>query len=487
MAYKAMPIETVPLDRLRLDLDNYRIPSRPHDELAALNFLFAEEDVLDAGKSILRDGYFDNEVPIVVRTGKDFTVLEGNRRVSALKALNDPDLVPDHAHDVKALLKRYAIEARDLPSSIRVLVAPSRASANPHVARLHTGISKKRWSRDQQANYYYSLLGPGTTVADVKGDYPDVDIVRFVKMAEMRRFLSGVVFVDASLHDYVTGPRLTMSAFEYAYRNATIASALGAEFDVEGFLLPRTRKPESAGASLDEAQRNAVEYLMTEFRAGRLNTRSKAFNKKTDEFEVLLDRLAGISPDPGLDGSQDSDIVGGSSGGGHEEAAAVGVASKTDDAPTDPSPKSTPRGPNHPDTRDALQLQGLGYEALPENLQLRYHELRRLSLSKTPIATAMMLRSVLETTIKFHFEGTTTPAPGTLNECFALVVAAYGTKKSLKLAIDTVQSGVAGKPGSRQWFNVLSHSADAVVDPRDVREAFRLVNPILRRLIQPPS
>src|SRR5699024_10772821 len=117
-----------------LDLANYRIPTRPDDEAAALNYLYAEEDVLGAAKLILRDGYFDNELPNHVEEDSEFIVLEGNRRVSALKGLLDPDSVPSHAHDVRGLLKRYAVEAEDLPRAIRVLVAPSREAANRLIA-----------------------------------------------------------------------------------------------------------------------------------------------------------------------------------------------------------------------------------------------------------------------------------------------------------------------------------------------------------------
>jgi hypothetical protein len=76
MTYQALPIETHTLGELALDLDNYRIPVRKADENAALNYLYAEEDVFETAKMIIRDGYFDNEVPIVVADGKRYTVLE---------------------------------------------------------------------------------------------------------------------------------------------------------------------------------------------------------------------------------------------------------------------------------------------------------------------------------------------------------------------------------------------------------------------------
>ena len=102
MAYEPLPMVEVAIDDVRLDLDNYRIPTKPEDEAAALQYLFDSEDVMDAAQSILRNGYFDNEVPIVIEAPDgSYVVLEGNRRVSALKALRDPGLAPGHEAKVR--------------------------------------------------------------------------------------------------------------------------------------------------------------------------------------------------------------------------------------------------------------------------------------------------------------------------------------------------------------------------------------------------
>lgn len=493
MTYKPLPIETHPLTSLALDLDNYRIPVRQEDENAALNYLFASEDVLEAAKMIVRDGYFDNEVPIVVRDGEQLIVLEGNRRVSALKVLADPALVPDHEAQVNGLLKRYATEAEDLPSAIRVLVAPSRASAAPHVARLHTTVPKKRWSRDQQAKYYFSLLGPTTTVEDVKSAYPGVSVVRFIKMAVMRRFLSGVKFSDRTLHDYVVGDDLAMSVFEYAYKKPAIAAAMGVSFNRDGFLMPSDKSAEQIGAGLTGQQLAAVEHLMVEFRAGRLNTRSAEFGKETPELAALLAILTGVpvGPDPGgPDGPDPADPA-------PDDPTADDPDDDDPEGPGDPSPgprgpgsppPGDPRGPNHPDIKDRLVLTGLDFTTHASvNLQNRYYELKGLTLSRTPVAAAMLLRAVLESTIKFHFEGTATPAHGELKKCMAVVQAAYGNDRGVKEAINKIDSADAKTPGSVRWFNDVTHSADAVPTPETVRAAFRLLHPVLRLLLRPAT
>ncbi|WP_404380323.1 hypothetical protein LL946_10315 [Knoellia locipacati] len=487
MTYQALPIETHTLDELALDLDNYRIPVRSADENSALNYLYAEEDVFETAKMIIRDGYFDNEVPIVVEDGKRYTVLEGNRRVSALKVLADPSLIPDHEDVIRGLLKRYATEAADLPTAIRVLVAPTRDAAARHIARLHTTVPKKRWSRDQQAKYYFSLLGSTTTVEDVRRAYPGVSVPRFIKMAVMRQFLGGVKFTDRTLHEYVTGERLTMSAFEYAYKKAAIAAAIGASFNRDGLLLPVAKSPERIGADLEGQQLAAVEYLMAEFRAGRLNTRSPEFGKDTPELARLLAALTGVAPEAEPQDPDDPD--GDPEDPGSEDPWVDDPDDGPDGGSADPKgdPGSgDPRGPNHPDTKDRLILTGLDFTTHASvNLQNRYHELQRLALSRTPVAAAMLMRAVLESTIKFHFEGTATPAHGQLKDCITVVKTAYGKEKEVREAINKIDSADARTPGTVRWFNDVTHSADAVPTPQTVRDALRLLHPLLRLLLRP--
>jgi len=484
MAYNPYPIIEVDIDDLHLDLDNYRVPTRSPNEAAALKYLFASEDVMGAARLILRDQYFDNEVPIVVPDLSGYLVLEGNRRVSALKALRNPSLVPAYENEVRALLRRYQVEAQHLPTSIRVIVVPDRETAEPHIARLHTGLSKRRWSRDQQAKFYYSLLDADTTVDDLKAQYPDVDVVRFIKMAVTRKFLAAVHFSDISLRTYAASDELKMSAFEYAYRHKDIAAAIGIEFDREGHLLPRDQTPEQIAHALPASKRAALEHLLTEFRANRLNTRSPALRKDTKEYEELLAKLYSFAPPvaspPAPGGTQPSPTPAprrGRNGGG-----------PAGPGPTSPSnPAPTSRGPNHPNTKSTLDLSGVDYSDVVVNLKIRYIELRSINVDQFPIAAAMLLRSILECTIKYHFEARNSSVTGELARIFQQVSQNYGNIKALKGSINAISSGNAQSPGSIQWFNLVCHSADAVVKPDDVRTAWRVVNPLIRHLLRPPG
>lgn len=502
MTYEQLPIFDVDLNGLRLDLDNYRIPTHRADEAAALKYLFASEDVLGAAKLILRDGYFDNEVPIVIPSSDklgepSYIVLEGNRRVSALKALQAPSIAPGYETELRELLKRYAVEADNLPERIRVLMAPDRATAAPHVARLHTGISKRRWSRDQQATFYFSLVDDQTTVDDVKAQYPDVDVVRFVKMAVIRKFLVAAPFKDHSLHAYAASDNLHMSVFEYAYRNKEIAAAIGAEFGKDGKLVPETSTPEEIAVNLPRLTLAALEYLVSEFRADRLNTRSPELKKASEAhkpFVELLKRIASGNTTPATRAGAPSTnpsptppTPASASGSPMPRTPTPGAPTPGALWPGSPTaPQLAPRGPNHPDTKDTLDLSGVPYDNAPINLKRRYFELRKISLSDLSIASAILLRSVLESTIKVHFESSSTPVSGELAAVFRQVATSYGQDKALRATINMIQSGGVNKQGSVQWFNLVAHSADAAVTAEDVRQAWSLVNPLIRHLLLPP-
>lgn len=496
MTYEELPIIRVRLDDLLLDLENYRIPTKRDDEAGALKYLFESEDVLEAADSILRNGYFDNEVPIVTSAsesgrGAPYTVVEGNRRVSALKALQDPTIIPGHESKIRALLKRYRVETDNLPTAIRVIVTPTKAVAAPHVARLHTGISKRRWSLDQQATFYYSLLDGNTTVDDVKAQYPSVNVTRFMKMAVIRRFVAAAQFADQSLRDYAASDELKMSVFEYAYQIKEIASAIGVHFDKDGMLVPGSLMPRQIGATLPEEKLRALEYLLTEFRAGRFNTRSPEFKKNSAELQSLVDRLNGVSTaGAGVQGASPADST--SSPSTKQESSSVSGGSDAGGSGDNSSSSGSSggagsRGPNHPDTKDTLDLSGLDYEGAPVNLKQRYIELRAISLSKFPNAAAILMRSVLETTIKVHFEAMQRPVKGELRSVMKQVAKRYGNEKRFKQVIDMIESGGAGKEGSIQWFNLVAHSPDSCVRANDVRNAWYTVNPLLRHLLRSPS
>ena len=135
------------VDSLRLDNENPRLPEEMLHETqsAIIQFLVDEFNVLEIAKSIAKNGFFINETPIVVKVGKIFVVVEGNRRITALKLLRNPELAPAR--------KKYSYSrlAEDVDTSqwerIPVYIAPSKEAASPILIARHGTEMTSPWQR----------------------------------------------------------------------------------------------------------------------------------------------------------------------------------------------------------------------------------------------------------------------------------------------------------------------------------------------------
>ncbi len=97
--------EQVPVGELRLDARNPRI-QRTSERLSQdeiLNILWREYSVDEVAWSIARNGYFPHEALFAAEEDGALVVIEGNRRLAAVRLLREPDL-------------RERMKATDLPS-----------------------------------------------------------------------------------------------------------------------------------------------------------------------------------------------------------------------------------------------------------------------------------------------------------------------------------------------------------------------------------
>lgn len=482
-------VRKVKVDDLSLDLNNYRFAVEQPNETMAFNDLFENEDVLTLALSLLREGYLTNELPLVVEEDGRYVVLEANRRVSAMRALRDPALVPGHRHDLEALLKRYRADADDLPDEVYVTVYPDREAAAPVLARQHIGEDKKRWGLDEQAKFVLAQLAGGANVKTLKATLTGIkDVVRLVRMGRVRQALLTTKFTDSSIEAYAHGPELKMSVFEYAYRDKTIRPLLGFEFDDEGSVVSSPQTP---------GQIAVLERVLRGFKSKELSTR-KVLNDKTGAAYLgLIEELRALAAGgpvpaaPPASASLGSVAAGGTSAGSPASAdtpsappaapgtGAGGAASTT--------PTSSPVGPNNPDTKRKLVV-GFDYSNAPVGLQKRFSELRAIDLETHPAAAAMLLRSVVESSIKFHYTSRNNhTVSGMLGQVVPQVAKDYAGVKHLARSINLLQNAIAPKdrPGSGNWFNAASHDPTMVINAQQVRDAWQELEPLVRFLLQP--
>lgn len=148
----------IPLRELRLDPLNPRLPAdmqgEDQDELAV--HLELGFDALTVAESIASHGYFGSEPLIVIADGSSWVVVEGNRRLTALRGLVDSETRAQFANPApwEALAGQANLSLDDL---IPVVVLPDRAAATPIIGFRHiSGILQ--WQRYAQARYVSRLV-----------------------------------------------------------------------------------------------------------------------------------------------------------------------------------------------------------------------------------------------------------------------------------------------------------------------------------------
>lgn len=159
-----------PLDNLLLDPHNPRFSEREQldslsqDDLCLL--IDKHYDALQIARSIAKHGYFASEPLIAIKddSGERYIVVEGNRRLAALKGLASPSLRERLIAQTKAW-ETLTLDV-DLPSTIPVVVVDDRQSVVPLIGFRHiSGIEP--WEPIAQARFIASLADDGKSLEDI--------------------------------------------------------------------------------------------------------------------------------------------------------------------------------------------------------------------------------------------------------------------------------------------------------------------------------
>lgn len=119
--------------------------------------LFVNEDAL-ALVEHLQGRLSDTERQVVLKRRGKYVMVEGNRRLAALKAIQNPMLVPDYQARVASLAALLPdICAREG----QVMVAPNQTEADQLIAAIHTGNLRRAWSPSRQAAFFQAQIDAG--------------------------------------------------------------------------------------------------------------------------------------------------------------------------------------------------------------------------------------------------------------------------------------------------------------------------------------
>ena len=494
-----MPYLNLRPSQVTLDPENPRLPDGTSSDREAINRLIEEgADLVSLARDIVKTGETNPaELPIAIKQGNKYLIVEGNRRFAALKLLKDPSLADNE--DDENLFRRIAARS-DPPKTVFTYVVSTRAQAEHWIFLRHTGenggVGTKRWSAGQIATHRRRAnqsIDSGTLRSVIIADsleeaYPAdqelIELVRHVrrdKLTNIGRFFSPEVLT--ALHFTIKVD--DESSLDSRSLFVSHPAAQLRDFFVWAFTFIQDHSVDAYknAAVRHEVLRNAPDLL------------PRSADAAPEPFR-LADRVPDYSDAPEDEGFTD-DAPDEESGTGDDEFKAGGTA---------PSPGaqgrngSTPQENTSTSTTQDSQTGGQKREARPEkyllqNLRLPHHnervqrilaECRSLDMDQSPGIACVMLRVMVELSLSSpealslagSSEGSTLKDKITRMLRFLDPNIEHPARRDKELTqayIETSELGV-------QYLNSFVHNPNVRPDAQLARRFSNAFRPLLRRI-----
>mgnify|MGYP001614487363 CR=1 FL=1 len=266
--WKTKPVD---IQNLLLDSKNIRLDFENMSQDEIINDLFINENAIQILQNIVDNGYFPDELPVVIKEEKKYVVLEGNRRVVSLKAMINPNIAP-HKYVTKI---NFLMNDRNPLRKIDVCISPSREAAEKYLAAKHTKNTRRPWSTLRRAYFYYAQKENGQKVAKLIERYKDVDIPKYIKMYEMHHIAMSLENITDSVRKNISNKRtFDITTLERFYSDEYIRDWMNIEFDpITGEVkVPKTN-------SFDKVYSRILSDIVNKRATSRRNLSSKESRK----------------------------------------------------------------------------------------------------------------------------------------------------------------------------------------------------------------
>jgi hypothetical protein len=202
--------------KLVFDLENPRfIGQRFKDEVEVIQFLYDNVDVDELIQSILSAGYIDFEALIVLQRGN--VVLEGNRRLAALRLITDANLRK------KLKIKLPVVDhPKPLPSKVRVLWVNNRQEARDFIGFKHINGPFK-WDAQAKAKYAAQWFEDGGDIATISRTLGD-------NHNTVRRLVNGWYALQQAIADGFDLEQISKKTFAFSHLYTALTRASVREF-----------------------------------------------------------------------------------------------------------------------------------------------------------------------------------------------------------------------------------------------------------------
>lgn len=144
--------ERIPISKLLLDPQNPRLPKSManNNEKEIINFFLTDASLIELMLAIGKNGFFEGEQLLVVQSSDNYVVIEGNRRLSAVKLLHNPGIAENYKNKVSQVLQET--DPANIPNEIPCLIFKEKEDILKYLGYRHiTGI--KSWRLLEKARY----------------------------------------------------------------------------------------------------------------------------------------------------------------------------------------------------------------------------------------------------------------------------------------------------------------------------------------------
>lgn len=379
MDYTKWEEKQISVNNILLDSHNPRIPPDlgPRDQRSLLAVLVEHDKVEELARNIARNGYFPTESLIVVRKNGNTIVIEGNRRLAALKLLIAPEAAPeDQKSKFRSLSNRIDISKI---KKVKVVVAPNREAVAPILMSRHTSPQIEAWKPIMKAAFYYRLLQDGITIEDLSHEYniAEPEIIRYLRMYKMYQIACSLALPD-DVAKIVSNPReFSATTLERYYGYNIAREFLGISFGEGADIVGSIDKDEF---------KKGYKKVITDIATGKVDSRVLG---NTQNAQKYIDSFSEQeSPDLSKKGYFTADTLLETPHDATKITVRQGKAAK--------KPKPKPKGliPNH-----------ISCDVYNQRINDVFNELKTLPVAKYPNATAVLFRSLLEMSLSHYLGG----------------------------------------------------------------------------------
>lgn len=433
--------QKIKVDKLILDAKNIRIGANSSSQEEIINDLFINENAMNILESIYQNGYFPDEPPVVLKEKNEFIVLEGNRRVVALKAMLSPSISPvKYATKIEKIMKdRLPIE------EISVHITKSRDEAMEYLAAKHTKTTRKPWSALRRAYFYYAQKEQGQTIEKLMEKYKGVDIPEYIKMYEIHNVALSLKGISEDTRKKVANMgTFKISTLERFYSDKYVREKMGISFDKK---TGEAKVPDNP--SFDKVYSRVIADIVS----GIATSRKELSNEKDRKnyIDSVINEV--------LEGKEIN-----------KKTIKLASLFKQNKVKAKPLKSLIPKN-----LENTLESPGVGRVMW---------ELQNIDYTKFPNATADLLRTFLEIVLKKYLEEIgELPQPRRSGGYIYLDDVLTKIKEILKKASNHRVLQVATEIENNKWYlDSINHNPDVFAVEDRVKDAWDQVYPLIKFL-----